>query len=722
MKTILTAVFAVVMGMSALADSWGRYGVVGSYETDETEGVRGVYFQMVAEQGSSTPAYAVIGGVYPLRASQSLNGNVVIPETVLGVPVRKVADGAFIAQTQLKSIVLPAGVREIGDRAFAWCTSLTSVTFAGAGVRSIGESCFSNCISLVSVEFPDSLEYIAPNAFALCDQLETVTFEGNAPMLDVPWRDTQVSYFGEKRWTGGTAPRRAVFRVKSGTYGWNGPYKCEIPDRWPLSHGFMNAHPVETYGASHGSLPLAGTNFVFTTVTNVVNTRETLHTYETVTNIVHESVTNVVNTKETLYTYATVTNQVHESVTNFLFSFSIITNVVRYTGDITNVVEHFTTVTNVVKYVPESGTSPEEIYRAKAGVGTGAVIAGAMGYDAFGLPNGMAWEAGSGTLSGTPTRSGVYDIMLVGGSGENTKIMRTQVAVDGFEPIVGYVGTDFAREGLPLSIFADRKTWPGGLRWDAKNEKLAGVPSKAGDFSRTTIDGEPVTFEIKALPACVVGTFNGALVEGLDPSAEVGASALPVEVTVTTGGRLSAKVTNGAKTTSFTAKSFAAWTKSGGGVSFTAQLSSVAGDVLTMTVRSTDDDWTDWTMIGEYRRRGVKNSMMPEVGDGWSFAAQRNAFGKIGKMYENESAHAAITGIVGKTQCDSTRNGNGVWLLMPVATTLKNMVAVTIKEDGKATLSGRLSDGTSVSCTSMVVFDDKTPIVRFYVKGTWIVW
>lgn len=235
------AVTVAALGV-AQADTWGRYKIVGSYVTDVSDGVAGLYFQTVAEQGGETAAYAVIGGVYPMRAS-SVSGALVIPETLLGVPVRKIADGAFVGQTKLTSVTLPASVREIGDRAFGYCLGLERVTFAGPGLASVGECCFSNCVSLASVSFPSTLAYLAPEAFVLCDSLESVSFAGNAPVLDPPSRDTQLSYLGEKRWSG-TAPARAAIHVQEGTYGWLAPYRGDMPDRWPLTHGYMNAHPV----------------------------------------------------------------------------------------------------------------------------------------------------------------------------------------------------------------------------------------------------------------------------------------------------------------------------------------------------------------------------------------------------------------------------------------------------------------------------------------------
>ena len=251
---ILTLSVVIATIGSAFADTWGRYKIVGSYMTDASDGVSGIYFQTIAEQGDEKAAYAVVGGVYPLLAS-NVSGAIAIPETLDGVPVRKIADGAFVGQTKLTAITLPANVREIGDRAFGFCTSLKSVAFAGPGLVSVGECCFSNCLSLVSVSFPSTLAYLAHDAFVLCDSLSSVTFTGNAPLLDPPSRDTQISYLGEKRWTG-SGPARAVVHIKEGTYGWLAPCRAEMPDRWPLSHGFMNAHSVQVDTRSQTGLSI----------------------------------------------------------------------------------------------------------------------------------------------------------------------------------------------------------------------------------------------------------------------------------------------------------------------------------------------------------------------------------------------------------------------------------------------------------------------------------
>ena len=56
-------------------------------------------------------------------------------------------------------------VTSIGDSAFSWCKSLTSITIPDS-VTSIGEYAFSSCTSLTSITIPDSVTSIGDYAFS----------------------------------------------------------------------------------------------------------------------------------------------------------------------------------------------------------------------------------------------------------------------------------------------------------------------------------------------------------------------------------------------------------------------------------------------------------------------------------------------------------------------------------------------------------------------------
>ena len=94
-------------------------------------------------------------------------------------------DGASYAVTGYKGtsteVYIPSYYRgmpvsSIGDRAFEWCSSLTSIMISDS-VISIGEWAFGGCSSLTSITIPDSVTYIGLGAFEGCSSLTSVVFE-----------------------------------------------------------------------------------------------------------------------------------------------------------------------------------------------------------------------------------------------------------------------------------------------------------------------------------------------------------------------------------------------------------------------------------------------------------------------------------------------------------------------------------------------------------------
>ena len=70
-----------------------------------------------------------------------------------------IGSSAFCYCEGLTSIELPSSVTSIGERAFYNCTSLTSIELQN-GVTSIGSSAFYNCTSLTNIEIPNSVTSI----------------------------------------------------------------------------------------------------------------------------------------------------------------------------------------------------------------------------------------------------------------------------------------------------------------------------------------------------------------------------------------------------------------------------------------------------------------------------------------------------------------------------------------------------------------------------------
>ena len=72
-----------------------------------------------------------------------------------------------------ESVVMADSVTAIGDYAFEYCESLTSVTFS-KNIKEIPYYCFYSCGSLASLTIPSGVEKIDTYAFAFCDSLTSV--------------------------------------------------------------------------------------------------------------------------------------------------------------------------------------------------------------------------------------------------------------------------------------------------------------------------------------------------------------------------------------------------------------------------------------------------------------------------------------------------------------------------------------------------------------------
>ena len=97
--------------------------------------------------------------------------DVIIPKTVTHdgstYSVTGIGYRAFAFCTSLTSLEIPNSVTSIGSYAFYECSSLASIEIPN-GVTDIDEWVFSDCTSLTSIEIPNSVTSIGSSAFCLC--------------------------------------------------------------------------------------------------------------------------------------------------------------------------------------------------------------------------------------------------------------------------------------------------------------------------------------------------------------------------------------------------------------------------------------------------------------------------------------------------------------------------------------------------------------------------
>ena len=84
------------------------------------------------------------------------------------------SDNLYINDVEVKDLVIPNGVTNIGSYAFASCSGLNSVTIPNS-VTNIGDYAFSGCSDLKSVTIPNNITSIGWSVFYCCSGLTSVT-------------------------------------------------------------------------------------------------------------------------------------------------------------------------------------------------------------------------------------------------------------------------------------------------------------------------------------------------------------------------------------------------------------------------------------------------------------------------------------------------------------------------------------------------------------------
>ena len=108
--------------------------------------------------------------------------NVVVPETLGGLPVTEIGQEAFGVKSTITKIVISKGVKTIGPRAFHHSHKLVSVVLP-EGLEKIGHAAFWNCPLLSDISLPSSLKTLEDLAFESCDSLKKIVLPSGLDYL-----------------------------------------------------------------------------------------------------------------------------------------------------------------------------------------------------------------------------------------------------------------------------------------------------------------------------------------------------------------------------------------------------------------------------------------------------------------------------------------------------------------------------------------------------------
>lgn len=182
---LLTGVGCVLLSLGANA------------ETEVVGGVRWTY--MTTTKGAVVGA----GSWYVSAIDDTMQGRVVVPETLGGFPVVSIGDGAFYRCAGLTEVTLPASVTELGTQAFYHCDKLCSLIFLG-NEPSVGYTCFTyspNIIVYRSSERMWDLKYkgewqvkavrVVDGLTSVSEIIEQKSFDGRYDLFAIPqsWVD-----------------------------------------------------------------------------------------------------------------------------------------------------------------------------------------------------------------------------------------------------------------------------------------------------------------------------------------------------------------------------------------------------------------------------------------------------------------------------------------------------------------------------------------------------
>ena len=163
---ILLTMLLSIVGMKAFA-----YDI----EVVNTDGM--TFFFDIINNGTELSVTNRGGTNVEMRRNPCYSGDVAIPPLVtyngIEYKVTSIGDKAFFYCSGLTSITIPDGVTTIGSSAFYGCNGLTSIMIPDS-VTTIGSSAFAGCNGLTSIMIPDGVTTIGSSAFGNCSGLTSV--------------------------------------------------------------------------------------------------------------------------------------------------------------------------------------------------------------------------------------------------------------------------------------------------------------------------------------------------------------------------------------------------------------------------------------------------------------------------------------------------------------------------------------------------------------------
>ena len=126
--------------------------------------------------------YTVSDGKAYIFEYEGSGGDIVVPRTLGGYSVCGIGGRAF-SGTNITSVTVHSGIEYAANEAFAFCQSLVSVEFEGEATT-LGAGIFAGCSALKSVILPSALASIPSDAFTGCSSLDNIILPDTLEIIE----------------------------------------------------------------------------------------------------------------------------------------------------------------------------------------------------------------------------------------------------------------------------------------------------------------------------------------------------------------------------------------------------------------------------------------------------------------------------------------------------------------------------------------------------------
>lgn len=132
--------------------------------------------KVIATDGSTSKdkfEYDVNNGEIKVTSLRGTVKNLVVPKYISGYMVTSIDENAFL-ETNIKSVVIPDGIFEMGEGIFEGCKLLETVKIK-TKISNLPAKTFYRCKKLKSIELSSTVKNIGSEAFYSCEKLQNIS-------------------------------------------------------------------------------------------------------------------------------------------------------------------------------------------------------------------------------------------------------------------------------------------------------------------------------------------------------------------------------------------------------------------------------------------------------------------------------------------------------------------------------------------------------------------